>query len=92
MQKSSHNTSKHKKLWGRRDPDYIHSDPSTLLLKTPGNETTYDVVKEALNEDIHHTERYPSQDLIEWIQKIRTRTTRKMGKLDDYNNDRTETT
>jgi hypothetical protein len=41
------------------------------------------------NDESHHTERYPTQDLIEWIKKIRTRTTRKMGKL-DYNNERVQ--
>jgi ribonuclease HI len=30
-----------------------------------GNETADDLAKEAFNEEIHHTERYPPQDLIQ---------------------------
>jgi hypothetical protein len=42
----------------------------------PGNEAADDAVKEALNEETHHTEKYPSQDLMD-KRKTRTRTTRK---------------
>jgi ribonuclease HI len=34
----------------------------------PGNETTNDAAKEALNEEIHHTGTYPPQNLIKWIK------------------------
>jgi hypothetical protein len=56
-----------------------------------GNEATDDAAKEALNEETHHTETYPQQDLMAWIKKTRTRTTRKMGKL-DHNHERAQTT
>jgi ribonuclease HI len=35
----------------------------------PGNQTSDDAAKEALNEEIHHTETYPLQDLIKWIKE-----------------------
>jgi ribonuclease HI len=35
----------------------------------PGNETAGDAAKEPLNEEIHHTETYPPQDLIKWIKE-----------------------
>jgi ribonuclease HI len=35
----------------------------------PGNETADDAEKEALNEEIHHTETYPPQDLIKWMKE-----------------------
>jgi hypothetical protein len=34
-----------------------------------GNKTADDAAKEALNEEIHHTETYPPQNLIKWIKK-----------------------
>jgi hypothetical protein len=39
------------------------------LLWVPSHETAYDAAKEALNEKIHHTETYPTQDLIAWIKE-----------------------
>jgi hypothetical protein len=33
--------------------------------KVTGNNPANDAAKEALNEETHHTERYPAQDLIE---------------------------
>jgi hypothetical protein len=35
----------------------------------PGNGTADNAAQEALNEEIHNTEKYPPQDLIEWIKK-----------------------
>jgi hypothetical protein len=35
----------------------------------PKNETADDAAKEALNEEIHHPETYPPQDLMEWIKE-----------------------
>jgi hypothetical protein len=34
----------------------------------PGNEAADYAAKEALNEETHHTEPYPPQDLIAWIR------------------------
>jgi hypothetical protein len=35
----------------------------------PGSETADYAAKEALNEEIHHTETYLPQDLIKWIKE-----------------------
>jgi hypothetical protein len=37
--------------------------------RIPGNETADDAATEKLNEETHHTETYPPQDLIEWIKE-----------------------
>jgi hypothetical protein len=34
----------------------------------PGNETTDEAAKEALDEEIQHYEKYPPQDLIKWMK------------------------
>jgi hypothetical protein len=58
----------------------------------PGNETTDDAAKEGLNEEIHHIETYPPTGLDKIDKrKTRTRTTRKMGKL-DHNHEGAQTT
>jgi hypothetical protein len=54
----------------------------------PGNEAA----KEALNEKTHHTEKYPPTGLDSMDKKkTRTKTTRKMKKL-DHNHERAHTT
>jgi ribonuclease HI len=34
----------------------------------PGNETSGEAAKEALDEKIQHNEKYPPQDLIQWMK------------------------
>jgi ribonuclease HI len=34
----------------------------------PANETTDEAVKEALDKEIQHNEKYPPQDLIKWMK------------------------
>jgi hypothetical protein len=37
--------------------------------RIPENEAADDAAKKALNEETHHTETYPPQDLIAWMKE-----------------------
>jgi hypothetical protein len=49
----------------------MSSESRRIVTYIPGNKASDDAAEEALNEETHHTEPYPPQDLIAWIKEKR---------------------